>query len=457
MVGPNYHPPENCIPDGWKSASCSANTLVQAAWWQEFHDPLLDRCIEAAACCNKDILTAGAAIFQARAVRQMAASQLFPQVNGNFDASRTYFSKNGPLFQSGTALLQAHVPQIQNVYTALIDASWEIDLFGKIRRGIEAADAELGSAIEEKNDILISVIAEVARNYIDLRSAQQKAVLIEDYISLLEEEAAVVQDQYQRGLVDRLNVENIEAEIATQKASLPTICAEIYQYIYALSILTGELPEALFEELHPTRPLPKPEEQIVCGLRSDLLRRRPDIRQAERTLAAATANIGVAVASFFPSLSLTGNIGLQSVMIRNLFQAGSKTWSIGAGSVLPIFQGGNLIGNLRLSEGQAAAAAFTYQQTILKALQEAESVLIAYTKEAESRDHLKEAVERYAELNFLTKERYEKGLVNINKLFDSDRQLNTSKQNLLDAEKTLLLDLIALNKALGGGWEIFQE
>ncbi|MCH9627257.1 MAG: Toluene efflux pump outer membrane protein TtgF [Chlamydiales bacterium] len=463
-MGPNYCPPEPCIPEVWTSESGCVEA-VPLAWWEELNDPLLSYYIEQAACYNNDVLTAEATIFQARALRQMAASQLFPQLNGNLFASRTYFSRNGPLFAIGAAgtsdtpglPFTLQVPQLQNIFTSLIDASWELDLFGRVRREVEVTDALIGSAIEQKNDVLITVIGEVARNYIDLRSAQQQGVLIEESICLLEQEATIVRQRWERGLDDRLQVDAVEANLATLKATLPPICAQIYQYMYAISVLTGELPEALFASLSPIAPLPQASEEILCGLRSDLIRRRPDVRRAERNLAAATASIGVAVASFFPTFSLTADLGLQALQFKELFRLSSNTWSIGAMSSVPLFQGGKLVGRLRLTEGVAMGAAYAYQQTVLNALEEAESALITYTRERESVDQLQRAVGRYAALNALSAERFEKGLVSLTEVIDSGRQLNSSQQNLLTGETAVLTDLVTLYKALGGGWELFSE
>lgn len=463
LVGPNYHPPNPIIPEGWE---CACSTMeVPIAWWQEFHDPLLDRYIELAADYNFDVLKATANIFEARALRTIAASSLFPQLNGNFTATRMYFSKNGPVFNFSSGQtsnvspgfpFEVQVPQVQNVFTALIDASWEIDLFGGIRRGVEAACAGIGSAIEQRNGVLTAVFADIGMSYIDLRSAQQKGKLIEENIQLLEDEAALTRLQWEKGLIDRLNVETIEAQLADLKATLPPVLAQIYQNIYALSILTGALPETLVEELLPIQPLPHPPASIMCGLRSELLRRRPDVRQAERDMAAATANIGVAVASFFPTFSLTGTLGLQSVQFRRLFQLPSNTWTIGNSTTLPIFQGGNLMGNLRLTEAEAVAAAFSYQQTVLTALEEAESALVAYRQDEESVCHREAALDRYARVDHLTATQFKKGLVDLTNVLDSGRQLITAKQDLLDSETALLLDLIKLYQALGGGWELFS-
>jgi NodT family efflux transporter outer membrane factor (OMF) lipoprotein len=428
------------------------------------NDPLLTQYIEQAACYNNTLLIAKTTILEAMALRQMVASQLFPQLGMSFTSSRTYFSKNGPVFATGVDQtssvpgfpFELQVPQIQNIFTALLNASWTIDLFGKVRREIEAVDALIGSAIDNKNDVLLTIIAEVAQNYIALRNAQQQGVLVEESITLLEEELQIAQTRFTKGLTNVLTVELVEAQLSDLKSTLPTICSQIYQYIYALSVLTGSTPETLLCDLLPIRPLPCPPCGIACGLRSDLLRRRPDVRFAERLLAAATANIGVSIASFFPSISLSGNIGFQSIHLHNLFQAGSKTWSIGEVVQMPLFQGGRLIGNLHLSEALAMTAGYRYQQAVLTALQEVEGALVAYVQDEKRESYLRHSVESYELYTSHVQDRFAKGLVGATEVIESRRELNTAQQNHLASMTSLVEGFITLYKALGGGWEELQ-
>lgn len=468
-VGPNYKSPENNVGDTWASESMNASRdAPKVEWWEVFEDPLLNKYIGIAAEYNNDVLTATSNILQARALRQMAASSFFPQVSADVNATKTYFSKNGPIFAIGPSTgsvpgtvsaatglpFAAQVPQIQSLYNSLFDVSWEIDLFGKTRRIVEAASAIIDRSIEERNDILISVMGELARNYMELRTFQKKAQLIEENIALLEEKAELIRKQLEFGYVSRLNDENIRATLAAERAMLPDIQARIYQNIYTLSILTGAIPETLISELLPFQPLPKIPETVAIGLKSDLLLRRPDIRRAERDLAAATANIGVAVASFFPTFTLVGDGGLQSLMLKNLFSLGSKTWALGGDVNIPIFQGGRLMGNLKAKRAETAAKAHSYQQAVLKALEETETAIISYTNDLESLKERKEEIDRFKEIVFLSKMRNIKGLISLVDLIDAERQLNEGDQVLLDSNIKTLLDLISLYKALGGGWEI---
>lgn len=472
LVGPKYNPPANCISEEWTEEGLGDDILFSnenplVDWWNIFEDPLLTKYIEMAARYNNDILQAEALILRARAMRQVAASNLFPQVSADINAVKTYFSKNGPVFaigpstgsvsgttSSATGLpFSLQIPQIQPLYTALLEVSWELDLFGKTRRGMEAADAAIGSAIADRNGILITVEAEIARNYIELRSNQKMIELIEENIQLLEENADIVQKQFEAGLVNKLNYEQIEAQLANARAQLPEIHSQIYLNIYTLSILTGNVPETFVDELLEVRELPEIPDKIAVGLKSDLLRRRPDVSSAERKLAQATANVGVAVASFFPTVTLLGDGGFQSLRIGNLFSWKSRTWALGGDINMPIFTGGNLTGNLKAAEATTYAAAYSYQQTVLTALEEAESALVAFSDSLAASDYLFDAEERNRTLAYLTKAQYEKGLVNLITLINSESQWIAAEQSLIKSDANALINLINLYKALGGGWQ----
>lgn len=472
MVGPNYTPPENTVSEEWigtpeNTSAVFTDADFNTAWWKVFEDKTLEKCIELAAYNNKTLMVAEANILRARAVRMVAAAPLFPQINADFNATKTYFSKNGPIFAASTFSqgvspvtglpFEVEVPQIQPLYNALFDATWEIDLFGKTRRGVEAADAKIDSAIAIRNDVLVSLLAEVAKNYIEIRSNQRQAELVEKNIQLFEKQAEITRISLEKGLDNQLDYENIQAQLETARSTLPNLIAQVFRGIYAISVLTGNLPETLLDELLPVQPLPKLPEEIAVGIRSDILRRRPDVRIAERVLAAATANVGVAVASFYPTITLSGDGGFQSLKIGNLFQMHSKTWSVGGDINLPVFQGGRLIGNLRANRAIAEGAAYAYQQTVLTAVQEAESSLVSYSEDLVTTHALAQVTERNRMLVKLAKERYEKGLVNLPSLLTSEQQLITAEISQLNSDTTALTDLIALYKALGGGWEPIEE
>jgi NodT family efflux transporter outer membrane factor (OMF) lipoprotein len=470
-VGPKYKPPELTYSDEWhtqesSSVDISLQDSITTRWWEVFQDELLTKYIEKAASCNHTVLMAEANIQQARALKKVSVSQFFPQLGLDFAGSKTYFSKNGPVF-SGPSLVggvssvtglpfQLQIPQVQPLYNALIDVSWEIDLFGRIRNEVKARTAMIGSAEEAKKGVLLSVFSEIAMNYMQLRATQQQGVLVEQNIELLEAIEKISQENVSKGLSSELDLVQIQAMLAKAQAELPLIYAQVYQSIYALSILIAEAPETLLPELLPIQNLPNLPENVVVGLRSDLLRRRPDVGQAERLLAAATANVGVAISSFFPRFTLGGDLGFQSLKFINLFTGMSKTWSIGGDVNMPLFQGGKLIGNLRVSESQAVFAAQSYEQAVLTALQEAESALSRYEADLKTLNSLEESVEKEKKACFIVQQQYEQGYSNRTQLLQIEMDLNTSKEEELEGRSNSLLDLIVLYKTLGGGFEPFS-
>lgn len=452
MTGPKYHPPCPQVPNCWHAEAVVLEPEIK--WWEGFCDPLLNKYMGLAALQNRDVIAAKAAICQARAMKMVTASKLFPQIRAGFNALRVNLGKDGP-FDSESLPVPIPIPTLFSLYTAFLDAKWEIDVFGKNRRNVEVASANIGVAIEQKNEVLISIFAEIAMNYFQVRSAQAMIALIEKNIALWEENAFVAGKQYKSGLKGALDYERIEAELAGEEAKLPDVYAEMFQGIYALSVLTGNLPETFLCELLPLQPLPCPPCNVAVGLRSDVLLRRPDVREAERNLAAATANIGVAVASFYPRFSLRGLAGFNSTHIGNLFSARSKFWLIDGDVSVPLFDGGNLIGNLYISEAQAIQSSAHYQETVLTALSEAETALKNYEAEFETSRRLLIAVKKNERVVDLTNERYTKGLVAIIDLLDTKRQLIGAEEKLLQSQSAALNDLVILYKALGGGWECF--
>jgi NodT family efflux transporter outer membrane factor (OMF) lipoprotein len=457
-VGPNYIPPKNEV-ENWQSAKSGqmlafSEKTPEALWWQSFSDPLLNKYMELVAKHNKELLMAEANIREARALSQVAASKLFPWIGADLNASRSDYSKNGPLYAGGLSGLSLQAPKVQNLFNAFFDASWELDLFGKTRREVEASQAEIAGAQERKNDLMVSLMAETAKNYIGIRNFQKQLYLIEETIRLLEQNLQIVQKNVEQGYQNRLSLEAAEAELAGARARRPEAVAEIYRSIFALGVLTGQLPEALLKELLAVQPLPTPPAKIAIGLRSDLIRRRPDVRLSERLLAAATAKTGVAVANFFPTISLDANLGLQALKLANLFKLSSRTWQYGGDVFIPLFEGGNLSGNLKAKKAAQAAAAANYQRTVLKALEEAESSLVAYSESQRSELEIKEKWQRSEQLMLLTLKQHEQGLVKLQNLLDAKRNLVLAEEDLLQNDAKVLLNLIALYKALGGGWQI---
>jgi len=467
MVGPNYTPPVLDVPDTWvgENTPDPTNEASLKTWWEVFQDPLLNKYITKAEECNYNLLVAEQNILRARAIKQISSSQLFPHLSGDLNGTKTYFSKNGPLFAIGPAAnnstvtsspltglpFAVQIPQIQNLFNALFDATWELDLFGKTRRAMEAAEAEVGSAIEERNDILVSLYAEVAKNYMELRGFQTQKDLLEKNIAIFKEIDLITQAQYAAGYVNALDLEQSAANVEIAEALLPDVVGEIYRNIYTLSILLGELPENLVDELLAPNSLPQIPQTIHTGLRSDLLRRRPDIRKAERELAAATAAIGVAVASFFPTVSLLGLGGFQSLQLPELLQWGSRTWAYGADVSMPLYQGGRLVGNLHLTQAVQKAAAYTYQQVVLNALQNAESALMFYEQGLVISAKRHEVVDHTGAMVAIAGDRFLQGLTNKQAFLTTEKEWVQTQIKATQSDTALLVAAIALYKALGGG------
>lgn len=473
-VGPNYEAPENTVGNEWHPPEDETEYLdsdPKIAWWKVFNDELLEKYIETAALSNKELLRAEAAICEARALREVSASKLFPQISADLSAIKTYFSKNGPVFAitpgggAGGGIpsittglpFSIQIPQIQNLFTGLFDASWEIDLFGKTRRTIELADAHIGTAIEDRNALLITTLAEIARNYLELRSFQKRSDLLRQNIRLLEESKKIVEMQFSIGTANRLDLDRIVAALESAQASLPDTHAQIYRNIYALSILTGAMPEALVDELLEERPLPIPPSHVAIGLRSDLLRRRPDVRRAERQLAEATAGVGIAVASFYPTFTLLGDAGLQSLQVKKFFQAASRTWAYGGDLNLPIFQGGRLVGNLHAAEADCCMAGYQYQNTVLTALEDAEGSLVTFSDSLASANLMRMSAAHTREVATLANDQYNAGLISLLSSLQSERDAVLANLDLLDKDTAALINLVALYKALGGGWQAEEK
>ncbi len=457
VVGPNYRASNPCVSDAWVGGCAQAEPLSD--WWRVFQDPLLDRYITKAALYNNDILIAEANVLEARAQRKIAAAPFLPLVGFDFNYTKLRLSKNG-LFPSLNPLSQLPIdipflqtPLVQKIFTPIFDATWELDFFGKTSRSVEMAQATLESKMEAQNDILVTVLGEVAKTYMNIRGYQKQQALTVANIALLEQIEKITKQRVNSGLDNALAQHNIQAELAELRSTLPALQGNIYLGIYSLSVLMGYPPECLLEEMLPMKALPCPPAEIELGLRSDILRRRPDVRKAERELHAATAGIGVATAQFFPSFSLFGIFGWQSEVIKKLFDWQSRNWLYSANMFQPVFTGGKLTGNLCRAKAKQIEACQTYQKTILTALQEAQSSLTSFIEDRVTTKQLRISVEESRRTRDLTLKQYENGLVDLKTLLDYDRSLISREQQLTTSEMTTLTDLISLYKALGGGWQ----
>lgn len=507
-VGPDFHSPTADVPAQWhdpqrtaaseggasgaSSASGASDASVASVptldtdpdprWWRSFSDPTLDALIERAVQGNLDLQEAVLRIVEARTQVQSAAAQGLPNVratgrymrdqlgakgflesDGVYDKVNQLGAPNSPvdaIAPGAGATLQNGANNLLNQLTAPInlwqvgfDASWELDLFGRVRRSVEAAQAQTSEAIESRNDALVSLEAEVAQTYMQLRGAQ---ALHDITVSLVDQQREIVeltQSQAKVGLASELDLKSAVAQLAQTQAQLPQYEQQITQALNGLAYLVGEPPGALEAQLATPAALPPVPPVVPVGLPSALARRRPDIRRAEASLHAATANVGVAVAQFYPDVSLTGEVGTRASTASYLSRWSSLFYSFGPSISLPIFQGGALVSNLQMSKAQQAQAALDYRKTVLTALRDVDNALAVYRTDQARRNSLGDSVAAQQTSFDLARDSYRKGITSFINVLDAERQLAQARQQFAQGTMQVNTDLVSLYKALGGGWQ----
>ena len=470
-AGPDFAPPDPKLPQtGYTEAEPWITAPPDPEWWAAFHDPVLTRLERRVATENLDVVTATLRIAQSRYQRGIAAAALFPTVNGDAQYQRSvdsingpFLSPNGPFGPLGNALNQLLTSQGQpvlprspvpyNEFFLGLDASWELDLWGRVRRMVENADAQADEAGENRRDVLVSSLAEVARDYVQLRGFQMALGIENENLKVAEDILIRAQERAVKGVGGTIDAENAAAEAENIRAQIPTLEAQQSQSINALSLLLGQPPGAFAAELSPPRPVPPAPPRVPVGIASELARRRPDIRAAEARLHAATAEIGVAVASFYPTLQLNGTVGLDSVDVPHLFAPGSLQYMAGPSLKVPLFAGGRLKNMLELTKAQQQEAAVQYQQTVLRAWHEVVNALVAYRSELKRQAALKREIEHSRGALELARERYSDGVGDFLTVLDTARTLLQAGQQYATSTTNVSLDLVQLFKALGGGWE----
>jgi NodT family efflux transporter outer membrane factor (OMF) lipoprotein len=457
-VGPDYHPPAAHAAAAWSSPV--ANGLTDSAsaassWWTSFNDAELDSLIERAARSNLDLRVAEARLRQARAVREGSAADILPSVDASGSYARARQSENQPLI--GALPLPPNFPFEYNVYQAGFDASWEIDIFGGKRRALEAATAEWEGAIEARNDAMVSLLGEVGRNYAELRGGQLRLKIARRDLKLQEEALELARARFQTGMVSELDVTRSAALLAGVRATIPPLETGVRAAMYGIAVLLGQEPGELVAELSPPMPVPPTPPEIPIGLPGDLLRRRPDVRRAERQLAAETARIGVAKSDWFPKVSLTGDVGSESVSLSKSFEPGSVFWSLGPSLQWRALDFGRVRAEVRGQKSVQEAALATYEKVVLISLQEAENALETYAQEQNRHGAFVEEVAENRRSLDMADGLYAQGRINFLDVLDVRRSLYQSDDELAVSDQALCLDLIALYKALGGGWETLTE
>jgi multidrug efflux system outer membrane protein len=460
-VGPNFERPSEQVPAEWAGPLPPAPEALApmleeeelAHWWTVFEDPTLTSLVERAVRSNLDLMQAEARIRQARAVRRIAVSGMGPTLDGtgSYRRSRSEGTLSGGSNAPGSA--GAGTKEfILDQYQAGFDAAWEADIFGGVRRGIEAADSDLQATLENRRAVLVTLTAEVARNYIDLRAFQQRVVIAGRNLLAQEHSAGLTRKRFEGGFASGLDVANAEALVATTAAQIPVLEASARRSIYSLGILLGMEPGALLQELSQTSAIPPTPPSVPVGVPSDLLRRRPDIRRAEAEIHAATARIGVATADLFPKFTISGSIGVQASDFSTWFNWASRVWSIGPAVNWRLFETGRIRANIEQQKALEEQAILSYRQIVLTALREVEDALITSVKEDEHRRALIEAVAANQRAVELATTLYTEGQTDFLNVLAPQQSLLSSEDAVAQSTQTLSTNLAALYKALGGGW-----
>ena len=454
-VGPDYHAPAAKTPAHWSEPLAGGETnsaAATAAWWKDFHDAELDSLIARAACSNLDLRIAQARVREARAHYRMTAADFWPTIDGAGGYSRVRVPEHLPVLDA------MRFPSYEDdVHIAGFDASWEIDVFGGTRRATESARAQVAAAQFGEREVLVTLLGEVARNYVEARGYQRRLDIARDNIRAQEQSLAIVQNRFTNGLTSDLDVQQASTVLATTRAVVPALETALAGSIHRLGVLLGQTPEALQTELTTVAAIPAAPPTVPVGLPSELMLRRPDVALAERQLAAATANIGVAKADLFPKFYLTGVAGFEGASADDWFTSGGRFWSVGPSVQWRIFDAGRIRANVKVQNARQEQALANYENTTLIAFEDVENALTAYAKEQIRRQSLGDAVKSSEESLRLANQLYANGLANFINVLDAERSLYQAQDALVQSDKTVTTDVIALYKSLGGGWETIQQ
>ncbi len=439
VCGPNVRAQTEESTKTWAATSIRGVSTEKPAseWWNSFHDEELTRLIRRAVANNLDLRLAAARVDEARAARGVAKSTFYPSVGVTTSAERLPVELNN--FQVG------------------FDSAWEIDVFGRIRNEVKAASANVRSAEENRRDVLVVLLGEVARSYADLRGFQLRLDIAEKNIRTQEDTVHLTQTRAAAGLATQLDVSRAVAELETTNAVVPSLRSAIAASIHRISVLLGQEPAALENELETSAPVPVVPPEVPVGLPSDLLKRRPDVRRADDEIAGAAANVKAARADYFPRFTLLGSAGRQATQLHDLSLSLGNFFAAGPAISLPIFTGGRIRSNVAVQKARWKQTQILYQSTVLNSLEETENALVNYSQEQERRDRLQAAVSQNQTALELSRELYTSGLGDFLAVLDAQRQLYGNEDLLAQSQTAVATNLIALYKALGGGWESFPQ
>lgn len=456
-VGSDFQRPHNDLGQQWRQAAharfaASEDGAIEQRWWDSFGDATLSSLLQRAAGANLDVLAAGSRLEQSRAARGVAGAAQGPSLGANGSYGRARNSAQGLSDPSRLNGQSAY-----SLWQANLDAAWELDLWGRVRRDVEAADARVDVALETQRGVLLAVLAETARDYIELRGAQQTLAITQQLLAIARHTLSLTRIRLQEGAATQLDEAEAAAHVATIEARLPPLQQREARLGNALALLLALPPQALQAELAATRDVPAMAMpvQVQLGVPSSLAERRPDIRRAEAQLHAATANVGVAHGDFYPRITLSGSVGLQAMQLSDIGWD-AKRYAFGPGFSVPLFDGGRLRGNLHLRTAQQQEAAIAYRQTVLAAWHEVEDALSAYQANERRQASLAEAVRQGRRALDSVELRYRQGGTDLLNVLHVQNTLLSNEAALVDSRATASLSLVHVYKALGGGWQAFS-
>lgn len=452
-VGPNYCRPPAPVADEWIDAgheNVKTDPADNAAWWRVFQDPVLDELVDESSAQNLPLKIAGLRILEARSQRGVAAGNLFPQQQEATGAyHRSEFSENA--FPFGTFPM----PKMAfSTWSLGFDAAWELDFWGRFRRMIESADANLNAQVENYDDVLVLLQAEVAANYVQMRAIEERLALAHKNVALQTRTLEIIDARFRAGVVSELDVEQAKSVLAVTESLIPVLEANRRKVQNRLCTLMGMPPQNLEAELGALGAIPVVPPEVVVGIPAELLRRRPDVRRAEREAAAQSARIGVATAELYPRIAITGNIAVESEYFRDLFRWDSIAAGVGPGFRWNVLNYGRIVNNIDVEDARFRQLVLAYQETVLRANEEVEGAIVAFLREqvrVRSLQRSVAATQRAVDLALL---QYEQGLIDYQRVLDTQRALVNQQDTLAESRGNVALSLIAVYKALGGGWRV---
>ena len=455
-VGPDFHEPVVAAPPLWGPVSqdVPSRTVsgeVDVNWWLRFRDPKLSSLVDRLIAQNLDLKSAAERIVQGRSQRQVAASQGLPTLSEQSKYTRERFSTKGFI-----SLVQPvpGAPLEYDIFQNGLMSSWELDLFGKVRRSVEAADANVLASVESRRSLALSLLAELAQDYLQLRGTQVLLGVAERNLQIATESTRLVRERFRNGVGTELDLAQAQSQLATVAATVPPLRTQLAALTNAIGLLLGEAPRALERELSSRTPLPAVPDTVPVGIPGDLVRRRPDVREAEARLHAATAETGVAVANFYPDITLTGLADLNGLRLRDAFSLPARAFDLGPTISIPLFQGGRLTGELQLRKSQQREAAIAFEKTVLTAWEDVDNALVTYAEAQRRRMQTAEAVKQNEIALRAARQRYQEGASDFLNVVSAEQQLLQSQNNLATDDTQIATDLVALYRALGGGWEV---